>query len=122
MGHAKAESDKIEQLREATRQANEVLKDLRAERKAFQELVDSLGPHYDEFIAKIVTERIDAMVVAVETGMNSSVEKVFARFDKLEHLLLGGMSKDRRPLEEVAEAFVKKREEREKDGHFPKLI
>lgn len=122
MGHGKPEPDKVGELREATRLANEALKDLRIERKAFQELVDSIRPETRKMVEEKITQELDDLTVQMKAGVDSAVEKVFKRFEKLENLILGGYSESRPALEVVAEAFVQKKAERDANRNPPRSL
>lgn len=110
MGH-RPPLDKVDELKEATRLANEVLKDLKAERKHVEELIAAIRPDTVKIIEESVSSALDGMSVSMKEGIDKSVKRIIARFDHLENLLLGGKTMDRPALEEEVEAFVKKREE-----------
>lgn len=124
MGREKAEPvDKVAELREATRLANEVLKDLKAERLAFKELMESIRPDTLKFIETEITKELDSMTVAMKKGMDSSVDRVITRFEKLEDLLMGGGSPDRPPLEEIAQEYNdKKRAMKHVSPRSPRIL
>jgi len=83
-------SVEIEQLRESTREAHGVLKDLRTATVAAKNLVH-------ELTNAVVTEQLEAAVEAgleeykttLATAIDSATKAIFDRFDKIAKLLMG---------------------------------
>lgn len=65
----------VEALKAATREAHEVLKDLRAERRAVTDLIDGIE---------------DRVADLIGAEVNASVAKVGREFDRLESIYLNG--------------------------------
>jgi hypothetical protein len=101
-------TEDVEALRAATREAHEVLKDLRAERRAITQLLDGIGRRVDDRIKAAVKDGLAALGIAVDDQMRKSVAKFTAEFDRLEAIVLGTDPKSRRtgrpPLAEVLRA------------------
>lgn len=92
-------------LREAVREAHEALKDLRAERRAVQELLDGLPAKVDARIEHQLAQGLDALGRETRKAIDAATEKVTAEFDHLADILMGRTAQDRRqglqPLDDL---------------------
>ena len=97
-------------LRAAVREAHGVLKDmrgvladLRAERRAVEQLLDGIPGRVDERIERQVVEGLEALGRQTEQAMDASVAKVGREFDRLAAIFLGtderARAEGREPLE-----------------------
>ena len=86
-------ADEVAALREATRQAHEVLKDLRTERRAVEQLVAGIEGRVQRAVADLieaqVAEQIAALGRVTEKAMADSVAKVGREFDRLASIYVG---------------------------------
>lgn len=102
-GRAAAET---EQLREAIREAHEVLKDLRTERRAVEQLVAGIERRVQRTVSTLIEEAVKRDIAALakvtEKAMRESVAKVGREFDRLERILTG---RDRPGQESLEEQF-----------------
>lgn len=84
---------KMAELRQVIREANETLKDLRAERRAAA--ADLLGS--TEEITRVTRERIDSVVTtglekyqgSLEVAIDRSTKSIYKRFDLIASICLG---------------------------------
>ena len=84
----------VAELRQATREAHEVLKDLRRETRALEETLRELETR----VVRTVGDTIEATVVrelaalsrATEKAMRDSVAKVLGQFERFETLMFTG--------------------------------
>lgn len=94
-----------EELREAIREAHGVLKDLRAERKAVERLLDGIPAKVDRRIETAVKAGLETLNKVIEKAIDDATAKVFHRFDSLEAILTGTDRASRRagkpPLEDL---------------------
>lgn len=105
-GGVSAPVNKAEELREVIREANEVLRDIKQERKLLKELIDSVAPDVRAMILERVETELAAFSETVEKKVDESTDKIARRFDTLERLLLGLPGNVKRPaLEEVVESY-----------------
>lgn len=92
-------------LREAVREAHEALQDLKAERRAVQQLLDGIPAKVDARIERQVTEGLEALGRETRKAIDAATEKVTAEFDNLADLLMGRTAPDRRqglpPLDDL---------------------
>jgi hypothetical protein len=97
-------ADDLAALKAATREAHEVLSDLRAERRAMQDVIAGLGPLVERLVGgRIETEVREQMAKlgkATEKAMRDSVAKVGREFDRLQFILTGQEDDARPPLEQ----------------------
>jgi hypothetical protein len=105
--------EKIVQLREVTRTANETLKDLKRERAEATELITTRIAYA---VQEVINERVERGLVAytkaIETATDEATAKVYERFDLMVSLLLGEESRQLRkgvlPLEELLRRYVQR--------------
>ncbi len=83
-------------LRAAVREAHGVLKDmrgvladLRAERRAVEQLLDGIPAKVDERIERQVVEGLAELGTQTDKAMRASVAKVISEFDHLAEIILG---------------------------------
>ncbi|MFE2469761.1 hypothetical protein [Streptomyces mirabilis] len=82
-----------DELRELIREAHEVLKDLRAEKRDARELLPLLT---DELFGAEVQKQVRAFTDVTKQAMDASVDRVFKKFDELQALLTGEDKQSRR--------------------------
>jgi uncharacterized coiled-coil DUF342 family protein len=93
-------ADEIAELKAATREAHETLKDLRAERRSIAEMLvelrvesagipDRVRSSVQLTIENQVAEQVNRLGFATEKAMRASVAKVQREFDRLASLFLG---------------------------------
>ena len=98
----------IEALRIATREAHEVLSDLKRERKKCEKYIqEEIGKIDDRLIAKSKA-LINEMGTATKQATDEARAKIFAQFDKLAAILMG---EDKPQQESLYALALKKREE-----------
>lgn len=104
--------DKIRELKEATREANEVLKDLRRAIKEGRKLVDDAAEAaISERMKPVVKEGLDEFGQALEKAIKVATDGVFARFDQIADMLLGeDKASKRKGLPSVPELIEQKRQ------------
>lgn len=94
-----------EELRELIREAHGLLKDLRAERRAIEQLVDGIPAKVNNQIRDVVAKGLKDLGEQTKRAMDASVAKVAREFDRLEAVLTGtdpaARRKGKRPLEDV---------------------
>ena len=78
-----------EELRELIREAHGVLKDMRAERREIEQLLDGIPGKVDDRIKDGMTSGLANLGEATKQAMDASVAKVFAEFDRLEAAFTG---------------------------------
>jgi len=85
--------DEIAALRQATREAHEVLRDLRTERRAVQQMLDGIEGRVQRAVSdrmeEAVTREVATLGEATERAMRASVAKVKREFDRLESIFTG---------------------------------
>ena len=100
-----AEQGPAEEMRELIREAHGLLKDMRAERRAIEQLLDGIPYKVDERIEKAVEIGLEKLGKATRKAMDDSVAKVGREFDRLEAIFAGTDSASRRagklPLEDL---------------------
>lgn len=103
----------LAQLREATREAHEALKDLRTERRAIEQLIAGVEGRVRRAVADLieaqVAEQIAALGKVTEKAMRDSVAKVGREFDRLAAIYVG-RDDDGQTLEELTRQAVARRE------------
>lgn len=97
-------ADEIAALRAATREAHEVLKDLRTERRAVEQLVAGIEGRIQRTVSDLieaaVKRDIASLAKVTEKAMRDSVAKVGREFDRLERILTGRDRPGQESLEE----------------------
>lgn len=78
-----------ESLREATSEARGVLKDMIAERKALQALIDRIPQLTDQAVNDRLKAEVAKLADATEAAMRHAVARVNQTFDELAAVLLG---------------------------------
>jgi hypothetical protein len=102
----------VEELREATREAHEVLRDIRTERKGLEEARAALRKELEEalanthkFMLRAAQEASQAGAAAMAEDLERARALVFRKFDQISSLLLGG--RDGGPdMEEMTRAYI----------------
>ena len=115
--------DEILALKEATRQAHEVLKDLRHEIKEARRVQATLKADAQkavaEGVADIVKAGLDTYMQIIMAAIEDATERVNARFDKLTEAFMGEDKANRRKghasLPEIVEGLVAERATRVED-------
>lgn len=105
---------KAQDLRDAMREANVFLADLKATVKLAEKVRDDIAAYVD---GEEVSKRIDAAVILelskmnkrIKEAMDSSVAKVTSEFDKLRDILMGEAPDDKRAGRESIPSLIKKR-------------
>lgn len=101
----------IDALREATRQAHEVLRDLRTERRAVQQLLAEVDGRVQRAVSDLIQDAvkrdIEALGQVTEKAMRDAVVRVEGEFDRLASILTG-REKDSKhgPLEDLIRRHV----------------
>lgn len=100
----------VAELREATRQAHEVLGDLRRERRAVEQFAATVRADVEAAVrARIEAEverQVGELAEVTKRAMRESVAKVEREFDRLARIFTGRENPDRPDLEEVIRARV----------------
>lgn len=79
----------IEELRQATREAHEILKDLTRARRETEKLLASIPRRVEDEIGEAVRKGLEGYHDVIRKAMDAATEKVFAEFRKLEKAFLG---------------------------------
>jgi len=107
-------ADEIAALRAATREAHEVLKDLRTERRAVEQLVAGIEGRVQRAVGnrieREVADQVAKLADETDKAMRASVAKVGREFDKLAELYTGGDGPDRPSLVELTRRYVERRD------------
>jgi ABC-type transporter MlaC component len=100
-----AEQSPAEEMRGLVREAHGLLKDLRAERKAIEQLLNGIPAKVNKRIEDAVRVGLETLGKKTREAMDASVAKVFREFDRLEAAFTGTNPAARRagkpPLEEL---------------------
>lgn len=92
--------EEVAALKEATRQAHEVLKDLRnamREAKVWHDgLKEAAQVEVDAVLVPVVNEEVRKLGEVTKKAMDDAVERVNQKFDELADLFLKGTKKNRR--------------------------
>jgi predicted nucleic acid-binding Zn-ribbon protein len=100
----------LEALRTATREAHEVLKDLRTERRAVEQMLAGIEGRVRRAVADLIESEVARQVAELgkvtERAMRDSVAKVGREFDRLASIYLG-RNDDGRTLEELTRLRAK---------------
>jgi predicted nucleic acid-binding Zn-ribbon protein len=108
-------ANEIAALREATREAHEVLRDLRTERRAVEQLLAGIEGRVKravgDLIEEAVTREVATLGEATDMAMRKSVAKVEREFDRLERILTGREKGAKHgPIEDLIRRHVASRE------------
>lgn len=106
-------ADELAALREATREAHEVLRDLRTERRAVEQLVATI----EDRVKRAVSDRMEealkrdlaALSLATDKAMRDSVARVTREFDRLARIFTG-RERGGEPLEDLVRRHVAAKE------------
>lgn len=106
--------DEIDALREATREAHEVLKDLRRAIKDGRQLVkEAAGIAVSEQMKPVVDKGLKEFSEALDVAVKEATQSVFDRFDQIRDMLLGEDRTSKRlgkpSISELVEAKAKTR-------------
>lgn len=97
-------------LREAIREAHEVLKDLRAERRAVEQLLAGLEGRVQRAVEARVEEALkrdlEKLGEATDRAMRASVAKVEREFERLARIMTGRERPGQKPLEDLIRTAV----------------
>jgi hypothetical protein len=111
------EQTPAEELRELIREGHGLVKDIRTERRAVEQLLDGIPARVEASIKDTVERGLVALRETTKTAMDRSVAKVFAEFDRLQGLLTGThpshVRKGKPPLEDLIRAYAETKD----DGH-----
>jgi hypothetical protein len=99
---------KMDQLRQATREANQVLTDLKQARRDCEKYIQLEMKHIDNRLLEEAQKLIDSMGKATKQAVDEARVKIYGQFDKLAAILMGEDHPLREPLYELA---IKKREQ-----------
>jgi len=101
-----------EELRELIREGHALLKDMRAERRAIEQLLDGIPARVDARIEERVKAGLEALGETTRKTIDAATERVFARFDRLADTLTGTNKAQRRqgkqPLEDLIREHAQK--------------
>lgn len=107
-----ADRPETDELRELIREAHGLLKDLRVERRAVEQLLDGIPAKVDARIEERVKVGLEALSEATRKTIDAATDRVFARFDRLADTLTGTNKAQRRqgkrPLEELFREHAEK--------------
>ncbi|MEU4578976.1 hypothetical protein [Nonomuraea sp. NPDC023979] len=94
-----------DELRELIREGHGLLKDMRAERRAIEQLLDDIPAKVDARIEERVKAGLEVLGEQTKEAMDRAVAKVGREFDRLEAILTGtdpaSRRQGKRPLEEL---------------------
>lgn len=108
---------KIAALKEATREANEVLGDIKRTLREAREFAEVEVPKMVKAtVEPIVEENLASWKVALDESIEKSTQAVYARFDVIADLLLGEDRKSKKLGMPTVQQMVEKRIE---DGSTP---
>jgi hypothetical protein len=97
-------ADDLAALKAATREAHEVLRDLRTELRAVKQMLDGIEGRVQRAVGTLIDQQVAAQVSQLgettEKAMRESVAKVGRTFDRLERILTGQEGDGRPPLEQ----------------------
>lgn len=99
----------IETLRTATREAHEVLRDLKQARRECEKYIATEMENIDRRLAGEAKKLIDELGESTKQAMDDSRKKVYAQFDKLAAILMGEDDPNKESL--YALAFQKRERE-----------
>lgn len=104
---------KVAELREATRLANEALKDLRVERRELEKFLEGYQKWVADQLENAVKVEVQHMADTVGQAIDSAEKRVFHRFDTLGDILMGEDKKGRREgtLQDLVRQWMEKQEE-----------
>lgn len=104
--------EKIEELKAATRSANEVLSDLKRTMKQVTQLLHQIEHRIDtafeEKIAETVKETLDKYQTSLDQAVEDGTNAVLKRFDDLAAIMLGETKDQRRQHEETIPDLIEK--------------
>lgn len=104
MADTKTETPAAE-MRELIREGHGLLKDLRAERREIERLLNGIPAKVDARIEERVKAGLEALSETTRKTIDAATERVFARFDRLADTLTGTDKAQRRqgkrPLEQL---------------------
>lgn len=108
--------EKIQELRDATRSANETLAELKLLNKELRKLMGQLDARFakafDEEISEIVQTTLAEYKTSIERSTEEATQAVFRRFDTIAEILLGKSKKQRRAGEvDIEKLAFDKRDE-----------
>jgi len=107
-------ADEIEALRAAIREAHEVLRDLRTERRALEQMVAGIQGRVRRAVEEVLKAEVEQQVAqlgdATERAMAKSVAKVQSEFDRLERIFTGQEKPGQEPLEDLIRHYVATKE------------
>lgn len=108
-------NDKVEEIRAATREANETLQDLRLVLKEFRDERQAIAKLLEGVPERLVKEHIEEAVIAglaimgqqIKEAMDSSVAKVGREFDRLEAIFTGTDNTSKRTGKPTLEELIR---------------
>ena len=110
--------DKIAELRAVIREGNQLLSDMKRERKAAADLFQKLVPErVEKVLNKEVEEGLKNFMEASRLATDQAVERIFKQFDSLAEQLLNGTKSDQRKGNVSIPAIVRARVESEPPPH-----
>lgn len=108
---ADADKAKAEELRELIREAHGLLKDMRAERKSIESLLEGINDKVDARVENRIREHIEELGGATRKAMDNAVAKVSREFDRLEAIFTGTERKSIRAGKPPIEDLIRQRYE-----------
>lgn len=105
-------NQKIEQLKEATRSANEVLSDLKRTLREIKQIRDEVDEVIATAFEEKIADKVSTTLADYQESLNAAIDKgtqaVFDRFDTITKTLLGETKEARRKHgETVPEALLR---------------
>ncbi len=83
------EDDKLSELKESITLANQVLKDLKQERKRAEELIKDFVVKLEKDIGAELVKQLDELGKATQNAMDAATARVFRKFDELAAIMMG---------------------------------
>ena len=100
---------KLQEIKEATREANQVLKDLKAERKVCEAWILEQQDAINNQIMKHIRRELERIGPAIEKAVRDARSRINRQFDELAAILMGEDKKQReKPLKDVVREWMEK--------------
>lgn len=110
-----ADRSEADELRDLIREGHALLKDMRAERRAIEQLLDGIPAKVDARIEERVKVGLEAFSEVTRKTIDAATERVFARFDQLADTLTGTDKAQRRQGKRPLEDLFRERAEKGAD-------
>lgn len=107
-----ADQTAAEELRELIREGHGLLKDMRAEKRAIEQLLDGIPDKVNKRIEDAVRVGLETLGEKTREAMDASVAKVGREFDRLEAVFTGTERKMHRQGKPPLEDLIREHNER----------